>query len=148
MASPVKVLSTTTVTDTDTTTTKDIHVTSITIPNVTPETANAIKELSEHIARSVSGEVALETARALRSQDIDRQKLEDKRSIKRNRNRMYTLFAALFISLIITFILYYPSDIGIPLSWQPRLHKFAPFSFAITIAFDSAFTVWEYIHRY
>lgn len=118
------------------------------IPGVSTETTTAVIAISEHISRETSGEVAQETAIALRKQDVERQELEDERSIKRNRNRMYTLFAALFCSLILTFIFSYPADVGVPLAWQHHLTKFAPFSFAITIAFDATFTVWAYIHRY
>lgn len=72
----------------------------------------------------------------------ERQKIEDKRANHRNFNRMLTLFGALVISFVLTWLLYY--DHSLPL-WA---HKLAPFSFAITILMDSSFTVYALIRHY
>jgi uncharacterized membrane protein len=135
--------------ETTATITTDTHeVQTIEVPGLEPETVSTLLTLFARMSRAIAGRMALETARAMRTQDIERQQLEDGRSIKRNRNRMYTLFAALLCSLVLTFVLYYPAYVGIDKATSVTLSKFAPFSFALTIAFDSIFTVWAYIHRY
>lgn len=76
------------------------------------------------------------------SAEKNRQRIEDARSIKRNRNRIYTLVFALFASVVITYCL---STI-LKGTWVGE--TFGPYSFAITILFDSGLTVWAYWHRY
>jgi hypothetical protein len=104
--------------------------------------------ISERLVRTEVAKATFELTKSLREQDIERQAIEDARSIKRNKNRMYTLFGAMLISLVITLILYYPTKVGIPLGLAVKLHPFAPFSFFVTVGFDSCFTVWAFIHRY
>lgn len=72
----------------------------------------------------------------------ERERRENKRANHRNLNRMLTLFGAIAISFILTWLLYYYP--GLPL-WA---HKLAPFSFAITILMDASFTVYAYIKHY
>lgn len=72
----------------------------------------------------------------------EREARENKRANHRNFNRMLTLFGALVISFVLTWLLYYYP--GLPL-WA---HKLAPFSFAITILMDSSFTVYALIKHY
>lgn len=92
--------------------------------------------------RTVTDETFDDRVRALiRQEDEKRQRLEDKRSIHRNRNRFLTLAGALFISFVVTYALghWVPANVG---------KTFGPYAFCITIALDSAFTLYAYVKRY
>lgn len=94
----------------------------------------------------VSGEWPQEADRHVRGlinqAIIAREQRENVRANHRNFNRMLTLFGALVISFVLTWLLYY--DHSLPM-WA---HKLAPFSFAITILMDSSFTVYALIRHY
>lgn len=78
----------------------------------------------------------------LREQDADRQEIEDVRSIRRNRNRMWTLLVALLLGFIVTYTLSH--DVFGP--WAS--HTFGPYSFVITVLLDSGLALYAYIRRY
>lgn len=73
--------------------------------------------------------------------DHERQAIEDERAIKRNRNRLLTLVAALIIGLVVTYTL----ENGM---WGPMGKTLAPYSFVITVAMDSMLAAYAYIKRY
>jgi hypothetical protein len=98
---------------------------------VTAKAANAFPAVASEVA-----------AREIATADKNRQNKEDARSIKRNRNRMYTLVFALFCSIIVTYLL------STMLKGTYIGSTFGPYSFAITILFDSGLTFWAYWHRY
>lgn len=90
-----------------------------------------------NIAQSMAEQVVTE-------RDYQRQIVEDTRANRRNFNRMMTLFGALLISLIVTYVLSHPGTIlskSICKTW-------GPYSFAITILLDSALTVYAYLRHY
>jgi ABC-type microcin C transport system permease subunit YejE len=87
----------------------------------------------------VAAEVAQQEIEAA---DRKRQALEDIRSIHRNKNRLATLIFALFASVVITFLL----SNTLKGTWVGT--TFGPYSFAITILFDSTLTFWALYKRY
>lgn len=99
-------------------------------------------ELNDTVTKLARQEVA-KAATALVGrqlvQDADRQSNEDQRAIRRNRNRMFTLFGAILIGLLVVWTL-------------PRLggtgKLLEPYSFVITVLMDTAFTVYAYFRRY
>lgn len=96
-----------------------------------------ITTVREEIANCTTALVGM-----LRVQDAQRQAVEDTRSVRRNRNRMWTLLFGLLISIVITWTLSH--DV-----FGPHIsHTWGPYSFAITIALDSTLTVYAYIRRY
>ena len=72
----------------------------------------------------------------------EREARENIRANKRNFNRMLTLFAALLIGLVITFVLTTPGMI--PTSWK----FLTPYTFVITILLDSGLALYGYIKKY
>lgn len=74
----------------------------------------------------------------------NREQRENWRANKRNFNRMLTLFGALVIGLIVTFILYHPVMFHLP-HWAMAL---APYSFVITILMDSSLALYSYVKKY
>lgn len=93
----------------------------------------------------VRHEIAVATATLvgmLRAQDADRQLIEDVRSVRRNRNRMWTLLVALLLGFIVTYTL--SNDVFGP--WASN--TFGPYSFVITVLLDSGLALYAYIRRY
>jgi hypothetical protein len=84
----------------------------------------------------------------VKDQDIERQAIEDNRSIHRNLNRFLTLIVALVLGLVITYSLTNKGipwlGIHLPSSWV----KLAPYSFVITIMLDSSLAAYAYVKRY
>jgi len=113
-----------------------------TTPKGTKDTVVSTRVLAQAINVQVPKIAAEIAQQEIESADKQRQAKEDARSIKRNKNRMYTLFFALFCSVIITYAL------STALRGTYIGTTFGPYSFAITILFDSALTVWAYWHRY
>lgn len=72
----------------------------------------------------------------------EREDRENNRANKRNFNRMLTLFGALAIGLVVTFVLTTPGMI--PASWK----FLAPYTFVITIVLDSGLALYGYIKKY
>ena len=77
----------------------------------------------------------------------EREKRENVRANHRNFNRMLTLFGALAIGLVVTFVLQHkgvPGLVTLP-SWTFGL---APYSFVITVLMDSALALYGLIKHY
>lgn len=72
----------------------------------------------------------------------ERKEAEDYRANKRNFNRMLTLFAALAIGLVVTYVLTTPGLMPPSLKWL------APYTFVITILLDSGLALYGYIRKY
>ena len=72
----------------------------------------------------------------------EREDRENTRANKRNLNRMLTLFGALVIGLVVTFVLTTPGMI--PAGWK----FLAPYTFVITIILDSGLALYGYIRKY
>lgn len=72
----------------------------------------------------------------------EREDRENFRANKRNFNRMLTLFGALVIGLVVTFVLTTPGMI--PANWK----FLAPYTFVITIVLDSGLALYGYIRKY
>lgn len=72
----------------------------------------------------------------------DREARENFRANKRNFNRMLTLFGALVIGLVVTYVLTTPGLI--PQNWK----FLAPYTFVITIVLDSGLALYGYIRKY
>lgn len=82
-------------------------------------------------------------------QAAERQAAEDDRANHRNLNRMLTLFGALLIGLIVTFILTNPTAVLIPLGVSPTfIATMAPYTFTITILLDSSLALYSYVRKY
>lgn len=85
---------------------------------------------------------------ANRIQD-ERQAIEDSRANHRNLNRMLTLFGALLIGIVDTYLLTHPVLLVHTFGLSPKLVKFlAPYTFVITIAMDSTLAVYSFIRHY
>jgi hypothetical protein len=123
------------ITKTDYTTTTDEtghsteHVSghNVTVDSTETSTVHTTGEFDDRVKRLIS------------EADARRQAKEDERSIKRNRNRLYTLLAAVLIGLAVVWSLPHFGHVGAVLS---------PYSFVITVLFDTTLTLWAYIHRY
>jgi hypothetical protein len=77
----------------------------------------------------------------------EREQRENIRANHRNLNRMLTLFGALVIGLVVTFVLQHrgiPGLVTLP-AWSLIL---APYTFVITIALDSGLALYGYIRHY
>lgn len=77
----------------------------------------------------------------------EREARENERANHRNLNRMLTLFGALLIGLVVTFILTHngiPGVVKLP-KWSMVL---APYTFVITILLDSGLALYGYIRHY
>lgn len=77
----------------------------------------------------------------------EREDRENFRANKRNFNRMLTLFGALVIGFIVTFVLTHrgiPGLVTLPL-WAMAL---APYTFVITIVLDAGLALYGYIRKY
>jgi len=77
----------------------------------------------------------------------EREARENMRANHRNLNRMLTLFGALVIGLVVTFVLQHkgiPGLVTLPV-WTMAL---APYTFVITIALDSGLALYGYIRHY
>lgn len=78
----------------------------------------------------------------------DRQIVEDNRANHRNFNRMMTLFGALMIGLVLTFLLTHPTILA---SWgiAPKLTAtIQPYTFVITILLDSSLALYSFVRKY
>ena len=126
----------------DRTSTADISVTSANGDVSHTAEQSALRVVSKALVTQVPKMMTEIADQRIAKADEQRQAKEDARSIKRNRNRMYTLFFALFASVIITYCL------STALKGTYLGTTFGPYSFAITILFDSGLTVWAYWHRY
>lgn len=89
----------------------------------------------------VRGELIAIIIREIELADRARQALEDKRSIKRNVNRLFTLIGALLISIVVTYVT--QAGIGGHL-----VRAAGPYAFCITLALDSGFLAWAIRRRY
>lgn len=84
----------------------------------------------------------------VKQQDIERQRIEDTRSIHRNLNRFLTLAVALILGLVITYTL---TNGGIPwlgIMLPKAAIKLSPYSFVITVLLDSSLALYAYVKRY
>jgi hypothetical protein len=77
-----------------------------------------------------------------------RQQAEDIRANHRNFNRMMTMFGALVIGLVVTFLLTHPTLFQMFGLTPGQVKPFAPYAFTITILLDSAITMYSYIRHY
>ena len=73
----------------------------------------------------------------------DSKKVEDHRANKRNFNRMLTLFGALLIGLVVTFLLTTPHILPAHID-----KTVGPYTFVITILMDSGLALYGYIRKY
>jgi hypothetical protein len=111
-----------------------------------PEAADGGTTLPDSVRRSVRQvareEITLATVQLialLKGEEIQRQHTEDTRSVRRNRNRFFTLLGALLIGIC---VVYFVPKLG------TTGKTLGPYAFCITIALDSAFVAWSYIRRY
>lgn len=83
----------------------------------------------------------------IRQAQFEREQRENVRANHRNLNRMMTLFGALFIGLIVTYIL---TNDGVPglFVLPPWSHGLIPYAFVITILMDSGLALYGYIRHY
>jgi hypothetical protein len=72
----------------------------------------------------------------------EREARENDRANHRNLNRMLTLFGALAIGLIVTYVLTTPGLMPASMKWL------APYTFVITILLDSGLALYGYIRKY
>lgn len=117
----------------------------MTTPNPTPAQRTLARFADAPTTADIRAEIAATTSALvgmLRQQDANRQAVEDIRSVRRNRNRMWTLLFGLLISIILTWTLSHD------VFGHYATKTFGPYSFAITIALDSCLTVYAYIRRY
>jgi len=110
---------------TDQSTTVDGH--KVTFNDTTTTTEHAAGEFDDRVRNLI------------RDEDEKRQAIEDKRANHRNRNRLYTLIGAMVIGLIVVWGLQHLGPVGM---------KLAPYSFIITVLFDSTLTVYALIRKY
>lgn len=77
-----------------------------------------------------------------------RQAAEDNRANHRNFNRMMTLFGALCIGLVVTWVLTHPQYFALVGLQPEQVKPFLPYAFTITIFLDSGITLYSYIRHY
>ena len=77
----------------------------------------------------------------------EREARENKRANHRNFNRMLTLFGALVIGLIVTYVLQHQGIPGL-VTLPKSTHTLAPYAFVITVALDMGLAAYSFIRHY
>jgi hypothetical protein len=88
---------------------------------------------------SLSGEFDDRVKRLIMDAQTERQRIEDKRANRRNQNRLYTLLGAIVIGIAVVQTLPHLGHVGVLLS---------PYSFIITVALDTAITLYALLRHY
>lgn len=92
---------------------------------------------------TVSGEFDTRVMSLINGVLNDSKAVEDHRANKRNFNRMLTLFGALLIGLVVTFMLTTPGILPTHVD-----KTVGPYTFVITILMDSGLALYGYIRKY
>jgi hypothetical protein len=92
-------------------------------PTVFPADIDALNDLEQVLAIVQSGLIEVpEVARRVTDQaQAERQAIEERRSIHRNRNRAFTLVGALLISLVLTWMFQHPLPTRTSPTRSPRM---------------------------
>ena len=96
-------------------------------------------ETDTESSSSTTGEFDDRVKGLIETAEHERQAIEDLRAIRRNRNRLMTMLAAIVIGLAIVWTLPRMGSVG---------KAMEPYSFIATVALDTLLTLYAYIKRY
>lgn len=118
-----------------------------------PVTVGATVQWGEHLVRRAAAEAVQYsdklTRRTIEEVNATRQVIEDTRANHRNLNRMLTLFGALVIGMVLTYLLTHPVLLHSWFGMSPKTVKsIAPYTFVITVAMDSTLALYSFIRHY